>query len=81
MNLKTLQIVRNELLQKKLVSETNIENFLMDEKLESKKRAKKIMKELDKLKDSTLMISFWEEFIESNIIIPEEVDNKKEKIN
>lgn len=37
MNLKTLQIVRNELLQKKLVSETNIENFLMDEKLESKK--------------------------------------------
>lgn len=39
------------------------------------------MKELDKLKDSTLMISFWEEFIESNIIIPEEVDNKKEKIN
>jgi len=81
MNLKTLQIVRNELLQKKLVSETNIEKFLMDEKLESKKRAKKIMKELDKLKDSTLMISFWEEFIESNIIIPEEVDNKKEKIN
>jgi hypothetical protein len=77
MNLKTLQIVRNELLQKKLVSETNIEKFLMDEKLESKKRAKKIMKELDKLKDSTLMISFWEEFIESNIIIPEEVDNKK----
>jgi hypothetical protein len=81
MNLKTLQIVRNELLQKKLVSETNIEKFLMDEKLESKKRAKKIMKELDSLKDSTLMISFWEEFIESNIIIPEEVDNKKEKIN
>jgi len=69
------------LLQKKLVSETNIEKFLMDEKLESKKRAKKIMKELDSLKDSTLMISFWEEFIESNIIIPEEVDNKKEKIN
>ena len=41
MNLKTLQIVRNELLQKTLVSEANIEKFLMDEKLESKKRAKK----------------------------------------
>jgi hypothetical protein len=79
MNLKTLQIVRNELLQKKIIAETNIESFLMNKDLESKEKANKIINELDNLKDSSLMITFWEEYINSNIIIPDEGNNNNEE--
>lgn len=79
MNTKILQIVTNELLQKKLISETNIESFLMDESLSTKKKVDKIIKELDNLKNSSLMINFWENFIDSNIIIPDGANNNNEK--
>ena len=58
MSRKVLQIVTNELLQRKLVAETNIESFLMDQTLNTKKKVNKIIKELDDLKDSSLMINF-----------------------
>jgi hypothetical protein len=77
MNLKTLQIVRNELLQKKLIAENNIDITLMDNSLDTKQKTEKIIKELDDLKNSSLMINFWEEYIDTNIILPNTEDNNE----
>lgn len=82
MNLKTLQIISDKLLNEKVVSESNIEHYLMDEKLSPREKTSKILEELDSLKDSSLKLSFWEEFISKNVIIPEnEKKNNKEKNN
>lgn len=80
MNLKTLQIISDKLLNEKIIAESNIEHYLMDEKISPGDKASKIIGELDLLKDSTLRLNFWEEFISKNIIIPnigEENNNEK----
>ena len=82
MNLKTLDIVRNELLQQKIKAEVNIEHILMDKKIYPSNKVSTIIDELDKLKDSSLRLSFWEEFINNNIIIPnnsEELEKNTKK--
>jgi len=81
MNLKTLQIISDKLLNEKVISESNIEHYLMNENLTPGEKASMIMEELDSLKDSTLKLSFWEEFINKNVIIPEvgEDNNNKNK--
>jgi|TARA_R110000751_G_scaffold293531_1_gene401168 hypothetical protein len=81
MNLKTLDIVRNELLQQKIKAEANIEHILMDKEIYPENRVPKIIEELGKLKDSTLKINFWEEFINNNIIIPENRETLKNNDN
>tara|TARA_R110000803_G_scaffold145818_1_gene211592 strand:- start:1300 stop:1548 length:249 start_codon:yes stop_codon:yes gene_type:complete len=82
MNLKTLQIISDKLLTEKVVSENNIEHYLMDKNLSPREKTSKILEELDSLKDSSLKLSFWEEFINKNVIIPEnEEKNNKEKNN
>ena len=81
MNLKTLQIISDKLLNEKVVSESNIEYYLMDENLPPGDKVSKIMVELDSLKDSTLKLSFWEEFISKNVIIPKKGENNNKKKN
>jgi len=81
MNLKTLQIISDKLLNEKVVSESNIEHYLMDENLPPGDKVSKIMVELDSLKDSTLKLSFWDEFINKNVIIPKNGENNNEKKN
>lgn len=76
MNVKTLQIIENELMNEKVLAETNIEHFLMDKNLSPEEKKNKIIMELDKLKDASLKISFWSDYISKNIIIPEEENNK-----
>ena len=79
MNRRTLRIVSNDLLQEKILAEANIEHYLMDDSLSPKEKSDKINSELNKLKDASLKLTFWEEFITNNIIIPEEGDNELEK--
>ena len=81
MSLKTLQIVKNNLLHEKMLAESNIEHLLMDNNLAPEKKSNQIIMELDKLKDSSLKINFWDEFVNNNIIIPGEENNKKENNN
>lgn len=76
MSLKTLQIVKNKLSHEKMLAESNIEHLLMDNNLTPEEKSNQIMMELDKLKDSSLKINFWDEFINNNIVIPNEEDNK-----
>lgn len=78
MSLKTLQIVKNKLLHEKMLAESNIEHLLMDNTLTPEEKSNQIVMELDKLKDSSLKINFWDEFINNNIIFPSEENNKKE---
>ena len=78
MSLKILQIVRNELLQNKIKSEANLEHLITKEKLSPSNRVNLILNELDVLKNNSLKLTFWEEFINNNIIIPE---NKEESGN
>lgn len=78
MSLKTLQIVKNKLLHEKMLAESNIEHLLMDNALTPEEKSNQIVMELDKLKDSSLKINFWDEFINNNIIFPSEENNKKE---
>lgn len=82
MNLKTIDIIRNELLQQKLKAEVNIEHILMDKNIYPDNKVSTIIDELDKLKDSSLRLSFWEDFINNNIIIPnssEELEKNTKK--
>lgn len=78
MNTKILQLISNELIQKKLVSESNIETILVNTNLTAEKTIESVINELDNLKNYSLMLSFWEEFVKSNITIPEEQDNNKQ---
>lgn len=75
MNSKILQLISNELIQKKMVSESNIETILINGDSTTEKTIELVIKELDKLKDYSLMLNFWEEFVKSNITIPGEQDN------
>ena len=79
MNLKILQIVTNELLQQKIKSETSLEFFLMENELEPKQKISNIIDEINNLKEASLRISFWEDFIDKNIITQPEMDDNKEK--
>ncbi len=75
MNLKTLQIISDKLLNEKVLYESNIEHYLMDKNLSPGDKASKIIEELDLLKDSSLKLNFWEEFVSKNIIIPTNGEN------
>lgn len=79
MNIKILQIITNELLQQKIKSETNLEFLLMEKNIEPKQRISNILNELDNLKESSLRINFWEDFIDKNVITQPEMDDNKEK--
>jgi hypothetical protein len=79
MNIKTLELVRVEIINKKLKSECNLEHILMDDNINPEEKVSKLMVELDKLKDSSLLLNYWEDFISDNIIIPEEGTKKTKK--
>jgi hypothetical protein len=80
MNLKTLEIISDKLLNDKVVSELNIEHYLMDKNLSPKDKSSKILEELNSLKDSSLKLTFWEEFVSKNVIIPsDDGDNNNKK--
>ena len=69
MNFKDLNIVSNELIQEKLKAESNIEHLILDKNLNPEEKIKSIIKELGRLKDASLMITYWESFISNNLII------------
>ena len=81
MSLKTLQIVKNKLIHEKVLAESNIEHLLMNNTMAPEEKTNQIITELGKLKDSSLKIDFWDEFINNNVIIPDEGNNKKENNN
>ena len=81
MNIKTLQIIENELVNDKVLAESNIEYYLMDKNLSPNDKKEKIIGELDKLKEASLRLSFWSDFISKNVIIPEEENNNTDKNN
>jgi len=81
MNLTTLDIVKGELLQQKIKAEANIEHILMDKNINPGNKVSTIIDELGKLKDSSLKITFWEEFINNNIIIPKQRETQKKEEN
>jgi hypothetical protein len=81
MSLKTLQIVKNKLIHEKMLAESNIEHLLMNNTMAPEEKTNQIITELGKLKDSSLKIDFWDEFINNNVIIPDEGNNKKENNN
>lgn len=79
MNIKTLELVRTEIINQKLKSECNLEYILMDENINPEEKVSKLMVELDKLKNSSLKLTFWEDFINNNVIIPHEGTTKTKK--
>jgi len=79
MNFKDLNIVSNELIQEKLKAESNIEHLILDKSLNPEEKIKSIIKELGRLKDASLMITYWESFISNNLITPKnEGENNNE---
>jgi signal transduction histidine kinase len=79
MNVKTLQIIEGELMNEKILAESNIEYLLMEKSLSPEEKKEKIMLELEKLKNASLKLSFWGDFISKNVIIPKEEDNNTDK--
>ena len=51
----------------------------MDENINPEEKVSKLMVELDKLKNSSLKLTFWEDFINNNVIIPHEGNKKTKK--
>lgn len=78
MSLKILEIVSNRLLEQKRMSELELQSILTDNVKSPTEKVDLILKELDKLKDSSLKFTYWESFIEENIVLPE---NEKEVNN
>jgi hypothetical protein len=72
MNSKDLNIVTNELIQDKLKIEANLEYIIMDKSLNPEEKTKNIIKEIGRLKDASLMITYWESFVTNNLIIPQQ---------
>lgn len=75
MSILTLELVRNELIQIKMLAEANIEHVLMDKNLTPEDKKNKIIIELEKLKDSSVKLSLWENFIADKVVIPEKENN------
>lgn len=75
MNILTLELVRNELIQAKMLAESNIEFILMDKNLMPENKKNEILLELEKLKNSSIKLSLWESFIADKVVIPEKEDN------
>jgi hypothetical protein len=79
MNLRTIQLIKNKLIQQKLLAESNIEHFLLDVNLTPEEKSEKVIQALNDLKNSSSNIEYWDDFIKNNIIIPDEgeITNKK----
>jgi len=77
MSLKILEIVSNRLLEQKIVSELELQNILTETTMSPSEKVDAILKELDKLKDSSLKLTYWESFIEENVVLP----NKEREVN
>jgi hypothetical protein len=71
MNTRDLDIISNEILQEKLKAEVNLEYIILDKSVSPEAKIEKIKKELGRLKDSSLMLSYWESFTTNNLIIPQ----------
>jgi len=74
MNLNTLQIIRNELAQRKLVAENNLASILTNTTTLDTDKINQVIYELDNIKNMTLLSQIWESYIESNIIMPNKED-------
>lgn len=68
MNNKTLQAISGELLQRKIVAESNIEVILMNDGLKTQDKVDQVIEELEKVKNYSLMLNFWEQFVSDNIV-------------
>jgi len=77
MNTKDLNLISNEFIQEKLKAEANLEYIITDKSLSPEEKISKINKELTRLKDASLMLSYWESFISNNLIIPQNGENNK----
>lgn len=78
MSLKLLEIISNRLLEDKKMAELEIQHILTDNSKTPADKVELILSELEKLKDSSLKFTYWESFIEGNIVLPEvdeEVNN------
>jgi hypothetical protein len=75
MNLNTLQIIKNELIQRKLIAETNLTSILSNTTVLDSDKINDIIYELDNIKNMTLLSQVWDSYIESNIIMPDKQDD------
>ena len=71
MNTKDLNLISNEFLQEKLKAEISLEYIILDKNISPEEKIEKIKKEVGRLKDASLMLSYWESFVSTNLIIPE----------
>lgn len=69
--IKFLDIVRNSLLQDKMMAESQIENIITDTTTDPEEKLRMIKLAVRKYTLSSLDVSSWESFVSSNIIMPE----------
>jgi hypothetical protein len=69
MDIRTLELVKNQLTSEKLMAESRLESFLMDRTLDPQERVDKIKSVLQDITMSNNMIHIWNDFIEKNVVI------------
>jgi hypothetical protein len=77
MDIRTLELVKNQLTNEKLIAESRLESFLMDRTLDPQERVDKIKSVLQDITTSNNMISVWNDFIEKNVVIDPNNKNKE----
>jgi hypothetical protein len=77
MDIRTLELVKNQLRTEKLVAESRLESFLMDRTLDPQERVDKIKSVLRDITTSDNMIHVWNEFIEKNVVFDQNNKNNE----
>ena len=82
MNAQFLNLVRNSFVQDIKLAEQNLIHNLLDESTEPKTRFEKVRESVERYKDVSLTINYWDEFIDKKIMDatqtnPEEGNNEK----
>lgn len=79
MKVNFLQLIENEFLSQKVLAESNIEYILLDTTTKPELKKEQIMLEVEKLKSASLNLTFWNDYLSKNVIIPGEENNNTNK--
>ncbi len=71
MSAKYIEIIRNSLMEDVVVAEDELKRHLLDKDTKPKKRIKNIKKAIEAHKGATLNLTFWEDYVQKNIVTPE----------
>lgn len=81
MNAQFLNLIRNSFVQDIKLAEQNLIHNLLDENTEPKNRFEKVRESVERYKDVSLTINYWDEFVDKKIMDATHINNPEEGNN